>query len=116
MILFPNEYVELWEYGEDDSIPNFFGESTSTYTLVGVYPCDFQNMSPKDNLQEYGKILQDTYKMYIDLETPITDTMIIRIVGKEDTYKINGTPLKNNHILPHTKVLLEKQRKPTRLE
>lgn len=115
MVFFPNEIMELWEYGENEEIPNFFGETTKKYTLVGTYPCDFQNMSPKDSMNEFGKILQDTYKIYVDLDTPITDTMIIRLKDQEDTYQITGTPQRNNHILYHIKILVTKMRKPEKL-
>ena len=116
MVFFPNEDVELWEYGENSEIPNFFGETTSEYSYVGTYPCDFQPMSPKDTLNEFGKILEDTFKIYMDISVPITDTMILRLVGKNDTYSITGSPIKNNHnILSHTKVIVQKQRKPEKL-
>lgn len=115
MVFFPNVEIELWEYQEDESIPNFFGETSVSYTLIGTYPADFQNMSAKDTLQEYGKLLEDTHKAYFNLDTPITDTMILRVVGQPDTYTINGTPQKYNHLIPYIKVTLQKQRKPTEL-
>ena len=116
VLLFPNEEMELYEYNENEDIPDFFGESTQNYKLVGTYPCDFQNMSPHDSLKEYGKILQDTYKIYAHLDVPITDTMIIKLKNHPETYTITGTPMKYNHILPHTKILVTKQRKPEKLD
>ena len=116
MVLFPNTAIELWEYNENADETNWWGETTPSYELVGVYTCDFQNMSPRDNQEAFGKILQDTYKAYLPLDTPITDTMIIRKVGEKDTYKITGSPLKYNHILPHIKIILQKQRKPLNLD
>ena len=115
MVFFPNDEVELWEYTEDDEIPNFFGESTESYKYIGTYPCDFQNMSPKDSLQEYGKILEDTYKIYFDVDVPVTDTMIIRKVGKVETYTINGSPSVYHTLIPHIKVNVQRQRKPLEL-
>ena len=116
MVFFPNSKIELWEYCEDDSIPNFFGETTASYTLVGVYDGDFQNMSPKDSLQEYGKILEDTFKVYFDVNVPVTDTMILRKVDEPYTYTINGSPQKYRNVLPHIKVNLQRQRKPLQLD
>ena len=116
MVFFPNEVVELWEYTENSEVPNFFGETTTDYEYEGSYPCDFQPMSSKDMLNEYGKILQDTYKIYLDIDVPITDTMLLRLEGKTDTYYIQGSPQVNNHnIISHIKVLVTKQRQPTEL-
>lgn len=114
MVFFPNEMLELWEYSENGDIPNFFGETTSEYKYVGTYPCDFQPMSPKDSLNEFGKILEDGYKIYLDINVPVTDTMILRLEGKNETYSITGTPIRNNHnIINHIKLVVQKQRKPT---
>lgn len=117
MVFFPNEKVELWEYNEDGEIPNFFGETIIQYTHIGTFDVDFQPASQKDAMNDYGKTLEDTYKLYLDLSVPITDTMILRLVGKPDTYSIVGTPIFNNHnVVPHIKVIVQKQRQPTKLE
>lgn len=115
MVFFPNEKIELWEYQDSEIKYNIYGEPEEEYILKTIVSCDIQPMSPQDNIKSFGKILQDTYKIYLDKNTPITDTMIIRIVGKPDTYKITGTPMLNNHLLHHKKVILKKQRKPTPL-
>lgn len=116
MVFFPNEKIELWEYTENEDVPNFFGETTADYEYIGTFICDFQPMSPKDSLNEFGKILEDTYKIYLDEDVPITDTMILRLEGKNETYSITGTPIINNHnIISHIKVVVQKQRKPTNL-
>lgn len=116
MVFFPNEKIELWEYQDSETKYNIYGEPEEEYKLATVVPCDIQPMSPQDNIKSFGKILQDTYKMYLDKNIPITDTMIIRVVGKPDTYKITGTPMLNNHLLHHKKIILKKQRKPTILK
>ncbi len=116
MVFFPNEMLELWEYSENENEPNFFGETTHEYNYIGTYQCDFQPMSPKDSLNEFGKILEDGYKIYLDIDVPITDTMILRLEGKPDTYSITGSPIINNHnIVSHIKVVVQKQRQPTEL-
>lgn len=115
MVFFLNDEVELWEYYEEEEIPNFFGETSSSYKYIGTYPCDFQNMSPNDNEEEYGKILQDSYKIYFDVDVPVTDTMILRRKNHPETYTINGSPLHYHTLLPHIKVNVLKQRKPTDL-
>lgn len=114
MVFFPNVELELWEYGESDTY-NLYGEAELTYTLVDTVSCDFQPLSTTDSLKEFGEILQDTYKTYLDIKTPITDTMICRVVGEPSTYQVVGTPIRNNHLLNHIKVILQKERKPTPL-
>ncbi len=115
VLFFPNYEVELWEYTEKESRDRFLGESEYEYNLVATVPCDFQPMSMKDSQMEYGKILEDAYKIYLDGSVEITDTMVLRLVGEKDTYKITGTPSNNNHFLHHHKVVVQKQRKPIKL-
>ena len=115
MVFFPNTYIELYDYTENEEIPNFFGETTESYEYVGTFFVDFQNLSPKDNPQEYGKLLEDTYKIYCDPEVPVTDTMIIRKQGEQDTYTIKGSPQHYQNLIPHIKLTVQKQRKPTKL-
>lgn len=116
MVFFPNCQIELWEYNENEEETNWWGETTPSYELKEIVTCDFQNMSPRDNQEAYGKILQDTYKAYLPIDTHITDTMIIRKVGEKDTYSITGSPLRYDHLIPHIKILLQKQRKPLNLD
>lgn len=116
MVFFPQTWIELWEYTENEDVPNFFGETTEDYEYVGDYYVDFQNLSPKDNPQEYGKLLEDTFKIYLDSDVPISDTMIIR--KKDDpsiTYKIKGSPQHYNTLIPHIKVIVQRTRKPNKL-
>ena len=116
VLFFPNCEIELWDYAEEKALMNIYGEYEEYYTLIDIVPCDFQPMSPQDNLKEFGKILQDTYKVYLDNHVHITDTMILRIAGRPNTFKIKGTPVYNNHFLKHKKLILEKHRKPLPLE
>ena len=116
MVFFPNEELELWEYKDSEVQYNVYGEPEEEYTLTDVVSCDIQSMSPQDNIKSFGKILQDTYKIYLNKDVHITDTMILRIHGKPDTYKITGSPMINNHILHHKKIIVKKQRKPTPLQ
>ena len=116
VLFFPNEKLELWEYTEEESLDSFLGEPEFHYELQDVVPCDFQPASPKDSQMEYGKILEDSYKIYVDGRVHITDTMILRLRGKKDTYKITGTPMNNNHLLKHKKIIVQKQRKPIHLD
>lgn len=115
VLFFQNETLELYEYTEKESRDRFLGEPEYVYEYKKSVPCDFQPASPKDSQMEYGKILEDSYKIYIDGSVDITDTMILKLKGKKDTYKITGTPLNNNHFLKHKKIIVQKQRKPVQL-
>jgi hypothetical protein len=115
MPFFPNTQLELWEYQESTTEFNLYGEPELEYNHVTTVDCDMQPLSVSDSLKEYGKILQDTYKTYLDINAPITDTMICRVQNQPDTYKVIGTPSHNNHLLHHIKLLLQKERKPTPL-
>ena len=117
MIFFPNEQLELYEYTESTTEFNSYLEPKKEYTLKTTVPCDFQPMSPNDQLREFGELLTDTYKIYIDPAVEVSPDMILKLTGKDDTYEIQGTPIDNNHLLPvkHQKIIVQKQRKPTKL-
>ncbi len=116
MVFFPNETFELWEpYLSKKDYDEYTGESIKKYEFKGTCPADFQTLTHSDSKREFGEILEDSYKAYIPLIAPITPYTIIRIQGEESTYSIRGTPVKNNHFLHHIKVILEKERIPSRL-
>lgn len=118
MVFFPNQELELWEYQESTTEFDSYHNPKKGYYLVTTVPCDFQPMSQQDNLKEFGEILEDTYKIYLDHTVELTSSMILRIKGEPDTYEIIGTPIDNNHLVPvmHKKIEVQKQRKPTKLE
>ena len=116
MIFFGTDKIELWEYTEDPQDLDWWGETSKGYHYIDTYDCDFQNLSPKDSQQTFGEILEDTYKVYFNTDVPITPTMILRKPNETETYTIKGTPQKYNHLIPHTKIIIQKQRKPTNLE
>ena len=115
MVFFKNETLELWEYTESTTEFNSYLEPKKEYHLTSTAPCDIQPMSPNDQITEFGELLTDTYKIYINPEVSIHPSMILKITGKPDTYEIIGTPMNNNHLLPvsHQKIIVKKQRKPT---
>lgn len=118
MVFFPNETLELWEYKESTTEFNSYLEPKKEYHLKTSIPCDIQPMSPDDQLKEFGEMLEDTYKIYIDQAVEILPSMILRIQGQTSTYEIQGTPMNNNHLLPvkHKKIIVKKQRKPAKLK
>ena len=109
---FNNTTIQLYEYvptGEYDQYGKKF-----EYQLKGEYLADLQPLSPESSQRVFGKILQDTYKMYLSADIPINDTDLIKIEGL-GTFEIVGSPEKWNHILNHTKVILQKHRKEVKL-
>lgn len=118
MVFFPNQELELWDYTESETEFNPYLEPKKEYHLTATVPCDFQSMSPNETLREFGEVLEDTYKIYIDQDVPVTSSMILRLKDEPDTYEITGTPINNNHLIPvqHKKLVVQKQRKPAKLE
>ena len=116
MVFFPNQNLELFEYTETSEL-NAYLEPKKEYIYLTTIPCDFQAMSPNDSIREFGEIIEDTYKIYVDVNAPVTSSMILRIEGQEDTYEIIGDVINNNHLLPvqHKKIVVQKQRKPTKV-
>lgn len=117
MVFFPNQELELWEYTESTTEFNSYLEPKKEYHLAETVPCDFQVMSPNDTIKEFGEILEDTYKIYIDSDVNVTPDMILRIKGEPYTYEVTGAPINNNHLQPamHKKLIVQKQRKPAKL-
>lgn len=117
MVFFPNQNLELFEYTETSEL-NSYLEPKHEYTYLTTIPCDFQSMNPNESIKEFGEIREDTYKIYVDVNAPVTSSMILRIEGEPDTYEITGTVINNNHLRPivqHKKIIVQKQRKPTLL-
>ena len=114
---FPNVNLELWDYTESQDQFNTYYEPVREYALCGVYPANFQPMSSSDSLKEFGEVLTDTYKVNLDHAVPVNPRMLVRIVGEEDTYEIVGTPMRNTRFIStrHVKIIVKKQRKPTKL-
>ena len=114
MVFFPNEQLELFEYVETGELDSYL-EPKKEYKLKCTVPCDFQAMTPNDDLREFGEIMDDSYKIYIDHNVPVDSGMILRLQGKNDTYEITGTVMDNNHlpVVNHIKLVVKKQRKPT---
>ena len=108
---FPNCEVELYEYTENEEY-DIYGEPIVSYNKVGIYSTDFQTLSSNDSERMFGKILNDTFKLFFDIDVPITDKMMIKKKGEIDTYVILGSPQKYDHFLKHQTVTVQKTRKP----
>ena len=60
----------------------------------------------------FGKILNDTFKLFLDYDVPITDKMMIKKKGENNTYMLIGSPQKYDQFLRHQEVTVQKTRKP----
>lgn len=112
MTYFPNTIIEIWNYspGEIDQ----YGPKI-IYTHTGDLKVDMQSMNHNDNQTSSGRLEGDQYKIYTNLDAPISSTSILRIKGETPTYSVIGSPERNNHLLPHLKVQIQLQQTPTQL-
>lgn len=109
-VFFPNESISLYSYSEDDY--DYYGPR-SGYTLRETVQGNFYPLSESSSLKEFGKILNDTYKLILDENTEIHDTDLV--VVNDIEYEIVGSPENWNHgLLPHKTVLLKRLRNDTR--
>lgn len=110
---FNNASIQLYSYaptGEYDE----YGKQYECQ-LKGTYPVDLQPLSPSSTQQLFGRIEQDTYKIYLSSEITVESTDIIKI-PELGTFEIIGTPEKWNHLLNYTKLIIKKHRKEVKLE
>ena len=92
------------------NVMNFFGEKHE-YQCKGEYPADVQPLSPESSQRVFGKILQDTYNVYLNINVPVKDTDLIRIPD-EGTFEIVGSVETWNHgLINHKKLTIKKLRK-----
>ena len=108
---FPNCTIELYDYTENEEY-DIYGEPIVSYNKVGEYICDFQTLSTRDQQLMFGKILNDTFKLFLDFDVPITDKMMIKKKGENNTYVLIGSSQKYDHFLKHQEITVQKTRKP----
>lgn len=111
---FPNCTIEYYEYTENEEY-DVYGEPLVSHEKTGECICDFQPQGTRDQQLMFGKILTDTFKLFIDINIPIHDRMIIKKKGEPDTYQIIGSPQKYDHFLKHQELTVQKTRKPWQL-
>lgn len=112
--LFPNTTISLYSYvdgGMDD-----YGETKVSYKYRETVEADVQVMSPKDTQREFGKTLEDTYKIYLPYEVEIHDTDRIKLNDTNTCCEILGTPEKWNHLISYNKIIVQKYRNQKDLE
>ena len=105
---FPNEEMDIYTLDNNSNDYDYYG-AKNEYVLKETIPVDIQPLSPTSSLREFGKILEDTYKVILDINVEITDTDKLLINDIE--YEIVGSVSTWNHVLPHKEILLKKLRK-----
>ena len=131
---FPNTTMQIFTY-TDLSETDAYGNSKKGYVYRETVPVDFQASSRRDTLTEAGELLQDTYKIYLDVNVEVHandifkdeegNTYTVITVNSNDifrdsngnTYTVVGTPILNNRfkITKHKKVELQKTNKPIKV-
>ena len=76
MIHFPD--TTLQRYTLQTSGSGVYGETVEEYVYTDDIVVDFQNESNVEIAKQYGVELQNLYKVYLDLDTPLGDTDQLR--------------------------------------
>ncbi len=106
-VLFPNEEIDIYTC-QNESF-DYYGPQNE-YVFKETISVDMQLISPTASLKEFGKILQDTYKVIMDENVQINDTDQLRI--NEVKYEIIGSIENCNHgVFPHKEMTIKRQRK-----
>ena len=113
MPYFTNTQLHIYNYHETTEY-NIYGENKKEYIHDRSIPCDFLPLNPTESLHEYGEILQDTYKCYINENEDIPSTSIFKIDDNPETYTLTGSPVHYNYLpaANHKKLFLKRTRKP----
>ena len=116
MVYYPNMEMDICSY-TDTEILDAYGNPEKAYVLRETVPVDFQPSSRNDRLTEAGEILQDTYRMYLDVTVQVDPTDVFRD-PEGNTYTIIGTPITNNrfNITQHKRVEVQKTNKPITIQ
>lgn len=112
MPYYPNITMDIFNYVDSDE-KDAYDNPIKSYVYYTTINVDFQPSSRNDRLTEAGEILQDTYRMYLDVDIQIDPTDIFRDPDG-NTYTIIGTPITNNrfNITQHKRVEVQKTNKP----
>lgn len=106
-VLFPNEEIDI--YACQNESFDYYG-SQNEYVYKETISVDMQLISPTSSLKEFGKILQDTYRVIMDENVEINDTDQLRI--NDTKYEIIGSIENCNHgVWPHKEMVIKRQRK-----
>lgn len=112
MVYFPNMEMDICSYSDAEAT-DAYGNPVKGYVYRETVPVDFQTGNRNDRLTEAGELLQDTYKIILDVNVALDATDILRDPDG-NTYTIIGTPIVNNRfkVTSHKKVEVQKTNKP----
>lgn len=112
MVYYPNMSMDICTYTDTEST-DAYGNHIKGYVYRETVPVDFQPSSRNDRLTEAGELLQDIYKIYLDVNVTLDSTDIFRD-SDGNTYTIIGTPVLNNRfaVTQHKLVQVQKTNKP----
>lgn len=112
MVYYPNMTIDICSY-TDTQETDAYGNPVKGYAYRETVPVDFQPSSRNDRLTEAGEILQDTYRLYLDVNVEVDPTDIFRD-SDGNTYTVIGTPILNNRfqVTQHKRVEVQKTNKP----
>ena len=115
MVYFPNMEMDICSYSDAEAT-DAYGNPVKGYVYRETVPVDFQTGSRNDRLTEAGELLQDTYKIILDVNVALDATDILRDPDG-NTYTIIGTPIVNNRfkVTSHKKVEVQKTNKPIKV-
>ena len=100
---FKNTDVDIYTYKGLDE----YGDKE--YVFRKSIEADIQPLSNESSMQIFGKILQDTYNLYISIHSQLNDTDNLLI--HNECYEVIGSIEEWNHILNFKKVVIRKLRK-----
>ena len=112
MVYYPNMSMDICTYTDTVEM-DAYGNPVKGYVYRETVPVDFQSSSRNDRLTEAGELLQDTYRLYLDVNVDVDPTDIFRD-SDGTTYTIVGTPILNNRfrVTQHKRVEVQKTNKP----
>lgn len=116
MVYFPNCQIQIYEEQQDnEEYDEYTGEPKSKWVLTDTVPADFQRISEDESQEEWGKDLQDTFKVYVDLNTHINNRCVVKIIDdiENRTFDVIGEPEYWNRFHMFRKIILQVQRKST---
>ena len=107
MIHFPD--TTLQRYTLQTSGTGVYGETVEEYVYTDDIVVDFQNESNVEIAKQYGVELQNLYTIYLDIDTPLSDTDQLRD-SKGDRYHIIGQVQRYPKFHKYTKAHIVRER------
>ena len=113
MVYFPNCQIQIYEEQESDEYDEYTMEHKSEWVLIDTLSVDFQRLNHDEEQHDWGKEIQDTFKIYVPLYTHINNRCIIKIIDdiEDRTFDVIGEPEYWNRFHMFRKIIVQAQRK-----